>query len=242
MPIKWTKELNKELSRQVKRFNAKVEREAAKHPGMRIVYPQRLTVREAKEQITNLRDYNTFKRSIDRAFEPGALDLKETKGGVTTTNWQIRELKLKVRRINYARAKTLEQIKNVRALPTAYISDYETSLQKKKAAVDKLDMRAWEKFVKSVEKQSKANYKQSVGDARKEGYIRGFINAFGDIPEILDEIRSWDWKKFTFAYLNHPEFIPSYYYDAHTSQEVLLNHLREAIDNLNTEWSKLQES
>lgn len=241
MSIKWTPALNKQLQAQVKRFNAKIEREAKKHPGMRAAYPEKITIKQVKSRIENKKDIRVFENSVNRLFQPKALDLKVLKSGVITTNWQIKDLQLKTERINRERKRELVYLKERKLLPTRHKSDYESSLSDKKADLESLnrkDQRSWDKFVKSVEKQSSPFYRLSTAQNRRDGYIYGLVKTMGYQPEILDRLYTWSAEKFMYAYLNYPEFIPSFYYDTHTSLLVIKERILQAMDAVDADWSK----
>ena len=205
---------------------------------MRAAYPEKITVKKQKARILTITDLRNFERSVNRLFEPQALDIKRTDGGVATTNWEIKELKLMVRRINAARKKELTLLKERKLLPDRHKSDFETSLGPKKANIKSMNQRSWDKFVKSVKKQSNPNYQRDSASNRLVGYINGFIKVFGYDEEILSRLAEWDGNKFVYAYLNYPEFIPTFYYDKFTPTEKLKDRISEMMDVVDKEYDE----
>lgn len=215
--IRWTNKQKAELTRQVKRFNAKIEREAKKNANLTPFLPQKLSVKELKATIKSVQDLKLISARVDRAFKPKALEPIITKQGVMTTAFQIKELELGVKRINKARQKELEK-----ADPSTYKgtmgSVKDNNLKPKKFEPDKITKHDWEKFVESVEKQSRASYTAEKKKAYKENYLKAILDNLGEAGyELYNYIKKIGYETLYDAYYDDPVLQINFIYDPQQS-------------------------
>ena len=102
-------DISKEIEKQVKRYNDKLKREANKNPGISDFLPDRLSVKDLKSKVKTPKDLRLLENKVNRLFSEGALKPVQTKQGVKTTAYELREIKLAVERINRQRQKELKQ-------------------------------------------------------------------------------------------------------------------------------------
>ena len=184
--IKWRDSDNKKLAEEVRKFNAKRTRLIKKLPEMVDFLPEKLSVKELREQITTRKDFNREIKSIERFMIKGSEKPIISQTGIKTTEWEKKEIALKVRRINLQRKRELEQAAPSTEKGTMG-SVRANNLQPKKFDIDKIKKSDWEKFVESVEKQSRANYQGEKMQKYKENYLRAILDNLGEAGKELFE-------------------------------------------------------
>lgn len=185
--IKWRKTDEQKLAKAVRKFNAKRTRLLKQVPELEEFLPKRLNVKEIKNDVKTRRDFNNVINSVERFMKKGAEKPIVTKEGIKTTAYQKRELEIKVRAINSRRSAELKK-----ASPSTEKGTMGTiranNLRPKKYDLDKIKRSDWDKFVESVEKQSKDSYSAEQYDRYKDNFIRGLENVFGEKGRELIEI------------------------------------------------------
>lgn len=177
--IKWTDEQRKQLQREVKRFNAKITREARKSPELAEFLPQKLSARDLRQKIKTPSDLRVLKNAVNRAFERGAFTPITTKQGVKTTSFAINEIKRGVARINRQRAKE-RATANPSTEAGTMGSIHANNLKPKRFDPDKVKKSDWDMFVESVEKQSSAYYSQEKIEKYKQDYLNAIKTNLGE--------------------------------------------------------------
>lgn len=200
--IKWRNTDEKALANAVRKFNAKRTRLLKQVPELEEFLPEKLSVREIKKTIKTRRDLKNELNSIERFMRKGAEKPIVTKEGVKTTQYQKKELEIKVRAINLRRAAERKKA-NVSTEKGTMGTIRANNLQPKKVNLDKIRKEDWQKFIESVEKQSMDSYSQDKYDRYKENFIKGLENAFGQKGERLKKL----------AEQIEPETLTQMYYD-----------------------------
>lgn len=186
-PIKWNANQRALLTKQVKRFNAKIAREARKNPAKAQFLPDKLSVKELRQQIKTARDLKLLSARVDRAFRPKAFELIKSKQGVVATNYQVKELRLDVRRINQARKREAEKA-NVSTEKGTMGTIESNNLRPKRFDFDKIKLSDWDAFIESVEKQYLTDsYSYNKMNKYKEDYLNSVRELLGKYGEALYE-------------------------------------------------------
>lgn len=185
--IKWRKTDEQKLAKAVRKFNAKRTRLLKQVPELEEFLPQKLNVKDIKNDVKTRRDFNNVINSIERFMKKGAEKPIVTKEGIKTTVYQKRELEIKVRAINARRAAELKKAAPSTEKGTMG-SVREKNLSPKKYNLDKIKRSDWDKFVESVEKQSKDSYSAEQYDRYKENFLKGLENVFGEKGQNLINI------------------------------------------------------
>ena len=171
-------DIGKEIEKQVKRYNDKLKREANKNPGLSDFLPDRLSAKDLKSKVKTPKDLRLLENKVNRLFGEGALKPVQTKQGVKTTAYELREIKLAVERINRQRQKELKQ-----AAPSTQKgtmgSIRQNSLQPKDFNPDNIRKSDWDKFVESAEKQSWDSYTKDKMIKYKENYLKSVKENLG---------------------------------------------------------------
>lgn len=202
--IKWRQEDRNAIARTVAQFNAKLTRTLKAHPEWAPYLPSRLNSKEIQSNIDTRSDFNRTVNSYKRFLRPGAEAPYASATGIHTTNWERREIGIKIGIINRRRARELK-LANVSTFKGTMGSIQENNLRPKKYDINKIKATDWEKFVESVEKQASPNYNRERLELYKENYKNAIFNTFGNddkAQELLNLIDSLS-----------PEFLFNQYYD-----------------------------
>lgn len=176
--IKWTKQQQQRLSKNVSRFNAKLTRTLKANPALAPYLPKRLDAKELRSTIKTAKDLTQLVQSIDRAFKPNAFEPINNAEGVTTTQYELNEMKIKVRRINRQRKRELEELQLSPAKGTMGMVSA-NNLKPKKFNFEKITPNEWDKFVASAELQAMDSYKESKWELYKENYLQACAQELG---------------------------------------------------------------
>lgn len=177
--IKWRDSDRKALANAARKFNAKRTRLLKQVPELEDFLPAKVNVQDMKESIKTRRDLNNLLKSLDRFLVKGAEKPIVTKEGVKTTQYQKRELQIKVNAINARRKAELKK-----AAPSTEKGTMgtirENNLLPKNADINKVKKSDWAKYVESVEKQSKDSYSDDRMIRYKENYLKSFDTVYGE--------------------------------------------------------------
>lgn len=177
--IKWRESDEKELSKAVRKFNAKRTRLLKQVPELEEFLPPKQSVKALRDSIKTRRDFRNEINSIERFMQKGAEKPIVTAEGVKTTAYEKKELGIKIRAINARRAAERKRA-NVSTEKGTMGTIRANNLQPKQVNIDKIKKSDWNKFVESVEKQARDSYSQEKYERYKENFIKGLENAFGE--------------------------------------------------------------
>lgn len=185
--IKWRKSDEQELTKAVRKFNAKRTRIINKFPEMEEFLPDRLSVKDIRENVSTRKEFKKQINSIERFMHKGAEKPIITDTGIKTTAYEKKEVGIKVRALNARR--TAERKKaDVSTEKGTMGTIRANNLLPKKYDIDKIKKSDWGKFKESVEKQIKDSYTTDRYERYKENYLKGLENAFGSKAENLKRL------------------------------------------------------
>lgn len=233
--ISWRQSQQSKLRYAVAKFNAKITRQLKTNPELREYLPSRINIKQVKEIIYTRNDLNNIVKSINRAVKHKDAFLPiNSDQGAKTTKWMVHETKLKVNRINRARAKELREA-NPSTSKGTMGSIKSNNLLPKEFDFKKMTNRDWGKFVESVEKQSMDKYSLNKATAYKENYMKAIENALGgygdELLKLLEKLPAdYIWRKF----YDDPVLQINFIYDPLEMMliaETSLEHWKKAIDD-----------
>lgn len=227
--IKWRTKDRQQLSKVVRQFNAKLTRTLRKHPELKPYLPERLTVQRLKEQIKTRNDFNREVNSAKRFLKKGAEMPYTSESGIKTTEWERREIGIKVGVINRRKARE-RKAADVSTYKGTMGSIRENNLLPKKYNIDKIRPSDWDKFVESVEKQVASTYSTEKQSRYKANYIKGVQNIFSpaDAQAIISIVSRIPDEEFTQLFYDDPVLQLDFVYDpleAHFKAEQVMEHL-----------------
>lgn len=231
--IKWRKGDEQELAKAVRKFNAKRTRLLKQVPELEDFLPDKLNVQDIKNNNKTRNDFNKTLRSIERFMRKGAEKPIVTEQGVKTTEYQKRELEIQIRTINQRRAAERKRA-NVSTEKGTMGTIQANNLNPKKVDINKVKKSDWNKFVESVEKQSKDIYQKEKYDRYKENFIKGLQNAFGEKADrLVSMVEQIDPATLTQMYYDDPIIQIDFIYDPIEMQakiEAMEEHLQGYLD------------
>lgn len=177
--IRWRERDTEQLARKVKNFNAKLTRLTKKNPALADVLPERVSTKALKQDITNRQEYNRVIKALSAFTEKGAEEVVTGKQGVTTTKWQLQQVKKAVAIENRRRKKEAERLKsapvmiggklytNVRRMAGMQ------AMQPLQIRLDTRSQTSWENFSRYMEKQMLGG-----GQADEQRYFNACIQCW----------------------------------------------------------------
>ena len=211
--IKWRKSDEQELSKAVRKFNAKRTRLINKFPEMEEYLPDKLSVKDIRKNVQTRREFKNELKSIERFMRKGAEKPIVTETGIKTTVYEKKEVGIKVRTLNIR--KTAERKKADVSTEKGTMGTIKANnLLPKKYDIDKIKKSDWDKFKQSVEKQIKDSYTSDRDSRYKENFLKGLDNAYGEKAEYLIElVKQIDPETLVQMYYDNPILQIDFIYD-----------------------------
>jgi hypothetical protein len=233
--IKWRNTDEKELAKAVRKFNAKRTRLLKQVPELEEFLPPKKSTKDIKKSVQTRRDFKNELNSIERFMRKGSEKPIVTKEGIKTTVYEKKEIEIKVRTINQRRAAELKK-----AAPSTEKGTMGTirnnNLKPKKYDIDKIKKSDWNKFVESVEKQSKDSYNADKYERYKENFIKGLENAFGEKgSELIEIAKQMNAELLTQMYYDDPILQIDFIYDPLEMQvkiDAMTEHLTGYLESM----------
>ena len=233
--IKWRESDKKELSKAVRKFNAKRTRLLKQVPELEEFLPPKQSVKTLRESIKTRRDFRNEINSIERFMQKGAEKPIVTAEGVKTTAYEKKELGIKIRAINARRAAERKRA-NVSTEKGTMGTIRANNLQPKQVNIDKIKKSDWNKFVESVEKQARDSYSQEKYERYKENFIKGLENAFGESgAELVALAEQIDPETLSQMYFDDPILQIDFIYDPLEMQvkiDAMTEHLQGYLETV----------
>lgn len=185
--IRWTKNQKQNLSKAVKRWNAKLAREVRKNPDL-IDVPglRRLSVKELKQDITSAKDLNRQIKEIDRAFKKGAWEVLKSDKGALTTKHQLQTFKINLRTANRRQSKIRDNIitpGDERIKKVSYVPQYKVDFKT-------ISSERWEKLLNTANNLVSTSFESKRQEQMKKRYIKAIKSTIGvNSPELLEIIQ-----------------------------------------------------
>lgn len=180
-PIKWREQDVDLLRKQIRNFNRKIDRlMKAGAPEVKAALPPKMSMKTARSQIETRADYNRMLKSIGRVTARGSEKLVTTKGGVTAPEFEIKEMQARVRLINAQRKNRLAKLPEIEPGNLPMMGRVEREQLKPRKPVGKIKPEGWEKYKRSVYKQSDPKYYKEGDKRYRENYLKGYKDNLGE--------------------------------------------------------------
>jgi hypothetical protein len=181
--IKWRDKDLRELERIVRNYNAKLNRVAEKNPYIEDILPQKASIRELKKRIETRADFNRELNSLARFSRKGSEEIVYTEKGLPLTKYEVNETKLKTRIVNQKRSNERKRLGISEARGTMGQAENQ-NLRPKNFNLNK-NGKEWEKFVESLDKEIRGNFKGELLEGYKNNYISALRRNLGEGGEKL---------------------------------------------------------
>lgn len=161
----------------VNNFNAKLRRLKAKNPSKVDFYPDTISIKDIRSKISTRADFNRVVNSLKRFSKRGSEELTTTKGGVTLTKYELKELHIKRSVVNRRRSQEVKRLGLTleRGLKTQV--DKQQLTPKKK--VETVNLKDFEKFKESLEREIADRFNQEQKERYVSNYFKGLYNKLG---------------------------------------------------------------
>ena len=185
--IRWRSADEKELAKAVRKFNAKRTRIIKAMPEMEEYLPKKASTKEIRQKVQTRRELKNELKSLERFMRKGAEKPILTQEGIKTTQYEKKEVGIKVRALNIRRAAERKKA-NVSTEKGTMGAIRNAGLNPKKYDINKIKKSDWEKFVAGVEKMLKDSYSYEKYETYKKNFITALENAFGMAGDKLIEL------------------------------------------------------
>jgi ATP-dependent Lon protease len=229
--IKWRDKDVAELQRVVRNFNAKIARVAKKNPTSAPFLPEKISVKDLKSKIGTRQDFNRELKSVKRFSNKGVENVQTTPSGLTLSKYEIKEAQIKTRIVNAKRSAEVKKLGlSVQAGTMGQIKSQ--NLKPKKFSLDK-SPKEWDKFVESLEKEIKSNFKAEQAETYKKNYLKAIKDQLGgDGYDLYKYVEKLDPMHIVKHGTSNPILSIDFKYDpqdAETIAEVALNEWMETF-------------
>lgn len=220
--IRWRERDTQQLAKKVKNFNAKLTRLAKKNPALKEILPDKVSMKDLRGDITNRQEYNRVIKALSAFTEKGAEEVITGKSGVTTTKWQLQQVRKAVALENRRRKKQADTLKtapvmiggkvytNVRRMAGMQ------ALQPLQVRLDTRSQTSWENFSRYMERQMLGG-----GQADEQRYFQACVSCWSgmcsdqQVNLLKTHMQQVGIGKCLKAYYNGvDELRPEYIYDA----------------------------
>lgn len=233
--IRWRSADEKELAKAVRKFNAKRTRIIKAMPEMEEYLPKKASTKEIRQNVQTRRELKNELKSLERFMKKGAEKPILTQEGIKTTQYEKKEVGIKVRALNIRRAAERKKA-NVSTEKGTMGSIRNAGLNPKKYDINKIKKSDWEKFVMGVEKMLKDSYSYEKYEAYKKNFITALENAFGMAGDKLIELaKQIPAETLVQMYYDDPILQIDFIYDPIEMQakvEAMEEHLQAYIDEM----------
>ena len=174
--IAWNSSQQQRLKEQVRKYNKEIDkaRRRKDFAENKNALPKKVDYRKLKKEIGNRNELNRTIKDLSRANRDTLKVIKSNEGAVST-KFEIRDLKLKVNRINRTRSQIEET--------TGIEMDKRSKFNFKNMIQSNFN-----KLKKAILNQSKSNYIENSFNQYRENYFSALSNE-GYTQEIIDEIK-----------------------------------------------------
>ena len=179
-----------QLAKSIRNYNAKITRTLKKNPGALGYLPEKMKMRDVKSEIKSKQDFTKLIKSTQRFLKPGAEKLKRNTAGLEITQWEYREVAIKVgvinrkRTIDYKKTALLDVVSEGTKLDVKRGEMLSVPMhQFNKKEFDFANMhpgKAWKKFKESVMMQSDRTYVSTLKEEYKRRYLAALRSTFGE--------------------------------------------------------------
>lgn len=221
--MRWTqddKRLLDNMMKKVFRKAKKFELEAGQFP------------HEYKSQIKTRKEYNQAIKRMARFLKPGAEEKVQIENsGKSVTKFQLKEISIKLQKINRERKKELKELNPSTERGTMGTVREQSLKPKLMPNIKTVSASNWEKFVESVEKQADKEYLETKRQRFYDNYKKSLRTIYGeDAKELEDLLDKLDVDELVMLYYQDPIFTASFIYEK-ADQDLHYRITKERLTN-----------
>lgn len=186
--IRWCKQDITTLSKAVRNFNAKIKRVTAKNPYIADIQPQKLSLKQLRQDIQTRQDFKRVLTDIQSYSIRGAENPYITKKGVNITNYEKEKIDRQFKLINKARKAEIRKYQPSEYRGTKQLIETE-NLKPLQNTIERVLPRDWAKFTQNLEKQVISGYTKAKQELYKSNYIQAIRNNLGGNSRLINIIQ-----------------------------------------------------
>lgn len=234
--IAWRASQKDRLKKAVSNYNKKINKLIKLNPDLKEYLPEKVKSTIVKKEINTAKELNSFIKSLERLNKNKEIKLITNEQGVTLTNYEMREIKLKINKINRNRKKEIIEM-NPSTEKGTMGSIKKNNLRPKNFNFNKMTKKDFEKFKQVLAKQSRSDFKDIQYKEYKENYLKAIKNNLGEIGdklyELIDSKVSGEmlYKK----YYDDPVLQLDFYYDPYEAKqkaEIIYEHWLNVLNEI----------
>lgn len=199
--IRWKKGEVERVTKEIERFNNKVDYQKRKHPETADILPDRIKPAEFIKQASEAprQDMKRQLNASNRFLKKDATDIVENSKGLKITKWEKKEYEYRHAVVERQKAEerklfnipvfSEQEKKDKKEKHTG--SERENNLQPRKFDIDDYDKgKGWEKAKTAIDKKLKSNYKIEKINHYKDVYLEMISKLLGESgDELYDFIK-----------------------------------------------------
>lgn len=228
----------------VKRFNAKIAREAKKTGN---ILPMKMSTKEARKNIETAADLHDLEKIVNAAMKKGAFKERKNVHGVRYTSFQTTQRRVYTSKINRQRKAALKKLQPIKGISPGnkIVSTEYQELKPKKVRMIKSfhSQRDYEEHLKSAQAQAQQGYIEK----RLENYRMQYINVFNkyiaggleleEIDKFYEMIGKLSADEFYPFSKIHPEMVIEFLYPSasmteRTKYQMIIRSLNSALADM----------
>lgn len=160
--IRWKPGEREQIAKEVRRFNEKIAREAAKGTAN---LPPKMNTKSVRESIYSRADFQAFKKLVNNAFKAEAFE--QLKSGAT--QYEQREAAIRIGIINRAKARIRETAPAPEKQQMG--TEYYNRLKPRKLKTPKQLKQRYEDYLKSLRAESSGDFQKQLNDTYIDHYL-----------------------------------------------------------------------
>ena len=180
--IRWRDSDTAELKRAVKNFNAKITRLTKKSPELVPLLPDKLSVKDLKNNITTRADFSREINSLGRFTKRGSEKVVKSSRGAQALKWDINEFNIKQRTENARRARKQKKLDEIEMKSRGKSTGLKrgemgsinrNALNPSKKKFKNLSQKEWEKAKEAMNNLFDVKAQEQKKERFQQNYIKG---------------------------------------------------------------------
>lgn len=231
MPIRYRKNDNDLLNKEVKNFNRRLNTLIKSKKIDPSLLPEKMSVKKIKNSIENRQEFNKQIKAL-KEFRQDNLSIKYTESGGAYTNWTEKRIKEKIKLVNRRKDKEYEKYPHLKSTRQSMQKPTDIKYDFSNKSIEDI-----KKFEKMLDKRLTRGYYDIRNEQLRQNFISALNTVYGDTNTIVD-------LKDIINNMNIDDFIKMFYGDERISiDDYIYDMLVDStakIDNLKDIFSEFK--
>lgn len=232
--IRWSEKDVTNLRNTVRQFNSKLTRIEKQGKNLQAFMPERLNVKELRENITTRKEYNKAMQRAKAFLKKGAEEIKVSEKGLALTKWEIQQIRNLQQQAEYEHKKYLERMRAGTKKETTGKGEEEQKIPKfdfgKRGVAD------YEKYLAMLQKRLTGQYYEDKQDLYIQNYITAIYRRYGHtekVEKLVEHLENLGADKVVQQFYQNFDMTIEFTYDLTLSDNQLFDRLAE-------QWYKIK--